>query len=75
MDKYLENPYGIYSLDVVDYLVQPIESDEDSEYRLLMETGEGTEQEVYCSSAYEQNLIDIKSMLEKKYNLVRDLTK
>jgi hypothetical protein len=70
MVKYLENSYGIESLEVIDFIIQDIESDEDNEYRLLMGM-DGGDQEVYSTSAYEQNLHDTKGMLETKFNLVK----
>lgn len=73
MTEYLDNNFGIESLEVVDYIIQDMESDEDNEYRLLMGM-DGGDQEVYSTSAYEQNLHDTKGMLEIKFELVKNCT-
>lgn len=70
MTEYIQNAFGIESLEVIDYIVQNAESDQDSEYRLLMGI-DGGDQEVYSTSAYEQNLVDTKGMLERKFELVK----
>lgn len=70
MTKYRQNDFGIEALEIIDYFVPNIDSDEDPIYELYMTVGNG-DTEIYCSSAYEKNLENIQVQLEKQFNLTR----
>lgn len=68
MTRYKQNEYGIEAFEIRDIYIPDIDSDDDPIYELIMETNFG-DIEIYCSSAYESNLENIKIQLEKQFNL------
>lgn len=73
MTRYKNNKYGIEALEIMDVYVPDIESDDDPIYDLHMTTSDG-DTEIYCSSSYEKNLINIQVQLEKQFELERKKT-